>query len=250
MPLRRWLKRWLGLEEAAAPAKPKPGSRAAGAAGKTGATLIAAQSVPPSAMAHGATALVARSGAPLAATLAEFNGALAVGANLRAAANTCTRHAEAAHAIGVTTEETAAWRDAAVVSRDVTSQFDAPLAVLPRYPHDAHYGGFADTDLPLLMLQGTWDPATRPGPASVLAQAYTGAAQHWVEIPRGAHGALQSVPMLDGRSCGTLLVLGFLADPKGPLDTSCLTQLAPLTFDGTPALNTLLFGTEDAWGGL
>ncbi|MBS0435118.1 MAG: hypothetical protein JSR75_09535 [Proteobacteria bacterium] len=59
---------------------------AAGAAGKSGATLIAAQSVPPSAMAHGATALVARSGAPLAAALAEFNGALAVGASLRAAA--------------------------------------------------------------------------------------------------------------------------------------------------------------------
>ena len=59
---------------------------AAGAAGKNGATLIAAQSVPPSAMAHGATALVARSGAPLAAALAEFNGALAVGASLRAAA--------------------------------------------------------------------------------------------------------------------------------------------------------------------
>lgn len=59
---------------------------AAGAAGKNGATLIAAQSVPPSAMAHGATALVARSGAPLAASLAEFNGALAVGASLRAAA--------------------------------------------------------------------------------------------------------------------------------------------------------------------
>jgi pimeloyl-ACP methyl ester carboxylesterase len=150
----------------------------------------------------------------------------------------------------VSTAQMAAWRDAAVVSRDVTSQFDAPLAVLPRYPHDAYYGGFADTDQPLLMLQGTWDPATRPVPAAALAKAYTGAAQHWVEIPRGAHGALQSVPMLDGRSCGTLLVLGFLADPKGPLDTSCLTQLAPLTFDGTPALNTLLFGTEDAWGGL
>lgn len=59
---------------------------AAGAAGKNGATLIAAQSVPPSAMAHGATALVARSGAPLAAPLAEFNDALAVGAALRAAA--------------------------------------------------------------------------------------------------------------------------------------------------------------------
>ena len=50
------------------------------------ATLIAAQTVPPTAMAHGATALVARRGAPLAAPLADFNAALAVGSTLRRAA--------------------------------------------------------------------------------------------------------------------------------------------------------------------
>src|SRR5918995_3030459 len=33
--------------------------------------------------------------------------------NLRTAAAACTRHPEAAHAMGVSTEETAAWRDAA-----------------------------------------------------------------------------------------------------------------------------------------
>jgi hypothetical protein len=54
-------------------------------AGARGATLIAAQNVPPTAMAHGATALVARRGTPLAAPLAAFNSALAVGSNLRAA---------------------------------------------------------------------------------------------------------------------------------------------------------------------
>ncbi|HPG77221.1 MAG TPA: hypothetical protein PK756_01065 [Piscinibacter sp.] len=48
-------------------------------------TLVAAQSVPPTAVAHGATALVARAGAALAAPLADFNAALAVGQNLRAA---------------------------------------------------------------------------------------------------------------------------------------------------------------------
>lgn len=54
-------------------------------AGARGATLVAAQSVPPTAMAHGATALVARRGTPLAAPLADFDAALAVGKNLRAA---------------------------------------------------------------------------------------------------------------------------------------------------------------------
>ncbi len=48
-------------------------------------TLVAAQSVPPTAVAHGATALVSRAGAALAAPLADFNTALTVGRNPRAA---------------------------------------------------------------------------------------------------------------------------------------------------------------------
>ncbi len=47
------------------------------------ATLVAAQTVPPTAVAHGATALVSRAGAALAAPLADFNAALAVGTNAR-----------------------------------------------------------------------------------------------------------------------------------------------------------------------
>jgi hypothetical protein len=56
-------------------------------AGNRSATLIAAKSVPSTAMAHGATALVARRGTPLAAPLADFNTALAVDSKLRAAAS-------------------------------------------------------------------------------------------------------------------------------------------------------------------
>ena len=54
------------------------------------ATLIAAQSVPPSALAQAATALVARRGAPLAGTLATFSDALAVGPQWRARAAAST----------------------------------------------------------------------------------------------------------------------------------------------------------------
>jgi pimeloyl-ACP methyl ester carboxylesterase len=148
----------------------------------------------------------------------------------------------------VSLEQMAAWRDQAAVSRDVTSGFDAPIAVLPRYPRDEWYGGFAETDVPLLMLQGTWDPATRHAKAAVLADHFTGEHQHWVDIPRGAHGALGTLPTTAGTSCGTELVLSFVADPTAVLDTSCLDDLAPVTFEGGPELNQLLFGTEDAWG--
>jgi pimeloyl-ACP methyl ester carboxylesterase len=150
----------------------------------------------------------------------------------------------------VSTEQMEAWRDAAVVSRDVTSGFAAPLEVLPRYEHDVYYGGYADTDTPMLMLQGTWDPATRPLPAQSVHEAYAAPSQHWVEIPRGSHGALGSVPTADGGSCGSLIFFDWLADPADAPDTSCLDDLAPFTFDGTPELVMLLFGTDDAWGGI
>lgn len=150
----------------------------------------------------------------------------------------------------ITVAQMDAWRNAAAVSRDVTSSFAAPLAVLPRYSHDEYHGGYAITDTPLLMLQGTWDPATRPGPASVLRDAYKGAHQHYIEVPRGSHGILQSAPTVDGKSCGTKLVLDFVKAPKAAPDTSCLSSLASLSFDGTPELNTLLYGTNDAWGGI
>lgn len=150
----------------------------------------------------------------------------------------------------VTVEQMKAWRDAALVSRDVTEQFAAPLKVMPRYPTDEHYLGFATTTKPLLMLQGTWDPATRHELAEAVKEAYTGPNHHWVDIPKGSHGALNSVPTTENTLCGTTMVLSFLEDPESPPDTSCLSILVPVTFDGNPQLNQLLFGVEDAWGGL
>jgi pimeloyl-ACP methyl ester carboxylesterase len=150
----------------------------------------------------------------------------------------------------ISLEQMAAWRDAAAVSRDVTSGFEGALPVMPRYEHDSFYGGFATTTLPILMLQGAWDPATRPVPAEDVKNAYTGPNQHWVTIPRGSHGALGSVPKSDGTSCGTEIFDSFLEDPEATPDTSCLDDLQPFTFDGNPELNQLLFGVDDAWGGL
>lgn len=148
----------------------------------------------------------------------------------------------------ITVDQMAEWREAALVSRDITEQFAAPLEAMPRYPHDEYYLGFSKTDRPLLMIQGTWDPATRYENALVMKAEYTGSRHYWVDIPKGAHGVLGSVPTTAGKSCGTEIVLRFLEDPESPPDTSCLSNLAPVTFDGPPQLNQSLFGTEDAWG--
>src|ERR1700704_5375999 len=95
--------------------------------------------------------------------------------NLRTAAEACARHAEAAHAMGVTTEETAAWRDAADA---VHIPFDHELGVHPQcdgFTTFAEWDFSANTTYPLLLHQ----PYVRLYPAQVLKQADLVLAMHW-----------------------------------------------------------------------
>ena len=91
--------------------------------------------------------------------------------NLRAAAEACARHAEAAHAMGVTTEETAAWRDAADAAH---IPYDEELGVHPQcegFTTLAEWDFSANTAYPLLL----HEPYVRLYPAQVLKQAGPGA---------------------------------------------------------------------------
>ena len=95
--------------------------------------------------------------------------------NLRTAAEACARHAEAAHAMGVTTEETAAWRDAADAAH---IPFDRELGVHPQcdgFTTFAEWDFSANTTYPLLLHQ----PYVRLYPAQVLKQADLVLAMHW-----------------------------------------------------------------------
>jgi trehalose/maltose hydrolase-like predicted phosphorylase len=95
--------------------------------------------------------------------------------NLRTAAEACSRHAEAAHAMGVTTEETAAWRDAADAAH---IPFDHELGVHPQcdgFTTFAEWDFSANTTYPLLLHQ----PYVRLYPAQVLKQADLVLAMHW-----------------------------------------------------------------------
>ena len=149
-----------------------------------------------------------------------------------------------------TKEVLAEWRAPLAVSRDVTTGFDGSLEVVPRYAKDAYVGAYATTDTPMLMLQGDWDPATLSAKAQIVKTHFHGPYQTWVDIPGGGHGALGHQRNAAGASCGTSMILQFVADPKQPIDSSCLADAVPLSFDGSPALNKTLFGTEDLWGGL
>jgi alpha,alpha-trehalose phosphorylase len=95
--------------------------------------------------------------------------------NLRTAAEACTRHPDAAAALGVTTEETAAWRDAA---DDVHVPYDGELGVHQQcegFTTLREWDFTDDTEYPLLL----HDPYVRLYPAQVIKQADLVLAMHW-----------------------------------------------------------------------
>lgn len=111
----------------------------------------------------------------------------------------------------------------------------------PRYPRDAWVGGFAGTDVPILMLNGTLDPATSPRVAEGFAEAFTGAHQHYVLLANVAHGTL-------GNGCAQALLRAFVADPRGALDAGCAATAAPPPdLSPTEGRSRTWFGTDDPW---
>ncbi|CKH28845.1 glycosyl transferase family protein [Mycolicibacterium smegmatis] len=95
--------------------------------------------------------------------------------NLRVAADACIRHPDAAYAMGVTTEETAAWRDAAEAAH---IPYDEELGVHPQcegFTTLAEWDFSANTVYPLLMNE----PYVRLYPAQVLKQADLVLAMQW-----------------------------------------------------------------------
>jgi trehalose/maltose hydrolase-like predicted phosphorylase len=95
--------------------------------------------------------------------------------NLRVAADACRRHPDDAAAIGVTTEETAAWRDAAAA---VHIPFDRELGVHSQsegFTSLAEWDFTENTNYPLLL----HEHYVRLYPAQVLKQADLVLAMHW-----------------------------------------------------------------------
>jgi alpha,alpha-trehalose phosphorylase len=95
--------------------------------------------------------------------------------NLRSAAEACTRRAEAAHAMGVSTEESAAWRDAA---DDAYIPYDEELGVHQQcagFTTLREWDFSENTTYPLLL----HEPYVRLYPSQVIKQADLELAMHW-----------------------------------------------------------------------
>lgn len=95
--------------------------------------------------------------------------------NLRTAAQACARHPDAAHELGITTEEMAGWRDAADAAH---IPYDEELGVHPQcegFTSAAEWDFDARTTYPLLLNE----PYVRLYPAQVVKQADVLLAMHW-----------------------------------------------------------------------
>lgn len=95
--------------------------------------------------------------------------------NLRVAADACSRHPDKAYAMGVTTEETSAWRDAAAAAH---IPYDDELAVHPQcegFTTFAEWDFSPDTAYPLLLHH----PYVQLYPAQVIKQADLVLAMQW-----------------------------------------------------------------------
>lgn len=128
-------------------------------------------------------------------------------------------------------------------STAVHDQFD----LWPRYEHDEYVGGYPDTDVPVLVLNGTLDPATPIEFAEEVAPHYARPHQTFVSLPRATHGTFHSSRTLDNTSCAFEIWKQFIAAPTKRLDTSCRERILPHDFAGTAVTARRFFGTDDIW---
>ena len=106
---------------------------------------------------------------------------------------------------------------------------------------------WAETRVPMLMLSGTLDPQTPPAVAAAAGEHFTGAQQHYVQVPWAAHGVVFQSPTVDGTQCGAELMADFVRAPD-EVDRSCLRRVKRPEFDGADAARDFL-GMDDLWDG-
>jgi pimeloyl-ACP methyl ester carboxylesterase len=118
----------------------------------------------------------------------------------------------------------------------------------PRYS-DPLDDTWADSDVPMLMLQGELDPSTPLDFATEVGSHFAGEHQHWTQFPYSPHNVISGSPLSHdayAEHCGQRLFYDFLLDPTGALDTGCVEQVARLDFEGL-VYGPYVFGTEDYW---
>lgn len=111
-----------------------------------------------------------------------------------------------------------------------------------------------ESDVPILMLNGTIDPQTSIESARAIAARLAGRHRTFVELPSTLHNSVmqsQTAASLRGEelSCSLQIIREFLLAPDAAPDTSCTADILPqVVSGGSPEENMATLGVEDAWG--
>ncbi len=113
----------------------------------------------------------------------------------------------------------------------------------PKYAPDEYHNVFAETDVPILMINGELDPASPLYQAEPVGEHFNGPNQHFVALPGAPHTWMS--PTTEGYQCGINIFFNFLTNPTADL-LDCVGLIIPIEFTGTSAIASLL-GTTDQW---
>jgi pimeloyl-ACP methyl ester carboxylesterase len=120
--------------------------------------------------------------------------------------------------------------------------------VWPRYEKSEHWGKWASTDIPFLMIAGTLDFQTQIEDSRVFGKNLNGKYQYFIEIPDGGHGLSKTAVKTEGEApCGFQLLVDFIHNPLSEPDKKCVEDVIPLDFSRSDFYTEYYLGTGDMW---
>jgi pimeloyl-ACP methyl ester carboxylesterase len=135
------------------------------------------------------------------------------------------------------------------VTTGLSPRVTAVQDLWPAYPDDVFVDQWAETSIPILMMNGDLDPQTPIWVAAPAGEQLNAANQQFVLVPRSAHCVAVSTPVAQpgDQPCGLSLMLSFLGDPNATVDQSCIATIPVESFTGVAENNLYVFGTTDLW---
>lgn len=135
-----------------------------------------------------------------------------------------------------------------------TTPSAAAEAAWPKYARDELTGKLPDAQIPVLVMNGTFDTQT-PIEISETAKAhYSLPGRTFVTIPYANHNVIAQSPLPPSGNrppehCGMSLMTAFLQSPGSTLDTSCVSRVVPPSFTRPEDELRYLFGTTALFSG-
>ncbi len=111
-------------------------------------------------------------------------------------------------------------------------------------PKSAYYDSIANYTKPMLMLNGGFDQFNPLENATAFAKHFAGPNQHFVAFPADTYWTYTRSRLASNFtiSCAANLVALFFSSPNSPLDTSCVQDVLPFSFNYTPVTSQKLKG--------